>query len=112
MIVDSLTITGVTVSLIASIIAIYATFKGRNDNRKELRNVIKHTALMQQDEEVLRLCKAIKAIQPDACPGIDYVLKSGGKNTQAHIESWNSKKPMPSKQELEAKLKQLVDSLD
>ncbi len=108
MIIDNLTISGVIVSLIASIIAIYVTIKGRNDNQKELRSVIKHTNMIQQDEEALRLCKAIHALDPNACPGIDYILKSGDGN-HAEIASWNSKSPMPSKQELADKLKQLTD---
>ena len=112
MIIDNLTIAGVIVSLIASAIAIYAAIKGRNDSRKELRSVIKHTNMIQQDEDVLQLCKAIHALDPSACPGIDYVLASGGKDGDAHIAKWNSDKPMPSKQELTKKLKQLTDSLN
>ena len=108
MIIDNLTISGVIVSLIASIIAIYVTVKGRNDNQKELRSVIKHTNMIQQDKEALRLCKAIHALDPNACPGIDYILKSGD-GSHAEIVSWNSKNPMPSKQELAEKLKQLTD---
>ena len=112
MIIDSLTVSGIIVSLIASAIAVYAAFKGRSDSKKELRNVIKHTTLIQQDEEVMRLCKAINALQPDACPGIDYTLESGSKNSQARIATWNSEKPMPSKEELAVKLKQLLDSIE
>lgn len=111
MIIDSLTIAGVGISLVASAIAIYATIKGRNDNRTELRNVIKHTSMIQQDEEVLRLCKAIHALDPSACPGIDYMLKPSDAKGQAHIATWNSDKPMPSKQELTEKLKQLANSV-
>lgn len=109
MIIDNLTLAGVGISLIASAIAVYATIKGRNDNKKELRAVIKHTSMLQQDEEALKLCKAIRALNPSACPGIDYTLNTN-KDGETRIVSWKSKKPMPSKQELAEKLKQLTDA--
>lgn len=110
MIIDNLTLAGVGVSLVASAIAIYATIKGRNDGKEELRTVIKHTSMLQQDEGALKLCKAIRTLDPSACPGIDYTLNTDA-NGETHIVNWKSKKPMPSKQELAKKLKQLTDDL-
>jgi len=111
MIIDNLTLAGVGISLIASAIAIYVTIKSRNDNKKELRAVIKHTSMIQQDDEALKLCKAIRALDPSACPGIDYLLNTDASG-KTQIVSWKSKKPMPSKQELAEKLKQLTESIN
>ena len=110
MIIDSLTLSGVGVSLIASGIAIYAAIKSRNDSKTELRTVITHTNMLQQDKSALKLCKAIRALDPSVCPGIDFILDMDKKGNP-YIASWKGKKPMPSKQELAEKLKQLTDEI-
>jgi hypothetical protein len=71
MIVDSLTKTGIIISLLVLVLVIGALVYSHYTMKKNLKILARNSILMDADEEMKELCKKIMAINPDACPILD-----------------------------------------
>lgn len=71
MITDSLTISGIVVSLVVSIIVMIAMIYSHRTTKKEMKALIQRTIMLSGDNEIRELCQKIIAINPNACPLLD-----------------------------------------
>ena len=71
MIVDSLTRTGIFISLLIIILVFAAIVYSHVTMKKNMKILARNSILMDADDEMKALCKKIMAIDPDACPLLD-----------------------------------------
>ena len=71
MIVDSLTRTGIFISLLIIILVFAAIVYSHVTMKKNMKILARNSILMDADDVMKALCKKIMAIDPDACPLLD-----------------------------------------
>lgn len=71
MIIDSLTRTGIFISLLVLIMVFGAIVYSHITMKKNIKILARNSILMDADDEMKELCKKIMAINPDACPLLD-----------------------------------------
>lgn len=73
--------------------------------KKRLHKITKATMALQANQDEQMLCRAIKEIDPLACPLLDYTIET--KDGKTHITEWTAKRKKPEKKELRQILAEL-----
>jgi hypothetical protein len=100
----------VIVVLISACIMIYILWK----NSKKIDEAIKLTAeqrnLVRHDERALRLCRAIRILNPNVTAGVDYIITQGSPEQEPYIAEWMADTPRPAKEEIDSALLEIADA--
>ena len=102
---DKLTIASIISDLVVIGIVIFATWYNHNMTKKRLHKITKATMALQANQDEQMLCRAIKEIDPLACPLLDYTIET--KDGKTRITEWTAKRKKPGKKELRQILEEL-----
>jgi hypothetical protein len=99
----------VIVVLISACIMIYVLWK----NSRKMHETIKLTAeqrnFVGHDERALRLCRAIRILNPNVTAGVDYVIAQDSPEQEPYIAEWMADTPRPAREEIESALLEIAD---
>ncbi len=96
---DSLTWSAIAVIFATLLATIWMVRKSTREHRQNIRKITKQYALILSSKDAINLCKAIRKIHPDACPGLDYSIKVNA-NGDAEMTEWNHAEMAPSREQL------------
>jgi|GEM_PF-2096731 len=106
---DSLTWTAIAINFVILIVIIRLIHNSNREHRASIRRIATQYALVLGSEDAIKICKAIKKINPDACPGLDYSLQINS-NGDANIAEWNQMQAAPTKEQLMDAIRMLEDN--
>ena len=99
----------VIVVLISVCIMIYILWK----NSRKMDEAIKLTAqqrnLLKQDERALKLCRAIRILNPNVTAGVDYVIRQDPPEQEPYIAEWMADTSRPTEEEINSALLEISD---
>ena len=99
----------IIVVLISVCVMIYILWK----NSREMGEAIKLTAqqrnLVRHDERVLKLCRAIRILNPNVTAGIDYVIRQDTPEQEPYIAEWMADTPRPTEEAINSALLKVSD---
>jgi hypothetical protein len=99
----------VIVVLISVCIMIYILWK----NSRKMDEAIKLTAqqrnLLKQDERAVKLCRAIRILNPNVTAGVDYVIRQDATEQEPYIAEWMADTSRPTEGELNSALLEVSD---
>jgi hypothetical protein len=82
-------------------------------NSRKMHEVINLTAqqhhLVRHDTRVRALCRAIRILNPNVTPGIDYVIRHDTPEQEPYIAEWMSSATRPTEEEIKAALLEIAD---
>ncbi len=105
---DSLTWSAIAVTFVTLLATIWVVRRSNQEHRENIRRVASHYALMLSSGDAIKLCKAIRKLHPEACPGLDYSLHVSN-NGDAEITEWNHKQLVPTREQLQDAIRMLED---
>jgi len=76
---DAATISAILVSLLIFAFLLTTIRNSEKRTEEKLRQVARHSSLLTHSDFARDLCKAIRKQYPDACPGLDFVLREDRK---------------------------------
>ena len=103
---DSLTWAAIAVIFVTLLATIWVVRRTNVEYRQDMRRVAKQYTLMLSNEDAMKLCKAIRKINPDACPGLDYSIDLAS-NGDAEIGEWKNTARTPTREQLIEAIRQL-----
>ena len=99
----------VIVVLISVCIMVYVLWK----NSRKMDEAIKLTAqqrnLLKQDERALKLCRAIRILNPNVTAGVDYVIRQDPPEQEPYIAEWMADTSRPTEEEINSALLEISD---
>ncbi|MEE9492687.1 MAG: hypothetical protein V3W04_04840 [Gammaproteobacteria bacterium] len=106
---DSLTWAAIAVIFVTLLATIWVVRRTNVGYRQDMRRMAKQYTLMLSSDDAMKLCKAIRKINPDACPGLDYSIDLAS-NGDAEIGEWKNAARVPTREQLLEAIRQLETS--
>lgn len=82
-------------------------------NTQRMNDTINQTArqhdLVRHDERARMLCRAIRILNPNVTPGIDYVIRHDSPEQEPYIAEWTSNVSQPTEEEIRSALLEVSD---
>jgi len=96
---DSLTWSAIIIIFIILLATIWIVHRSNQEHRGNIRRFAKQQALMLSSDDAIKLCRAIRKIHPEACPGLDYSINVAS-NGDAEVAEWKHAQQVPSREQL------------
>ena len=99
----------VIVVLISVCIMIYVLWKNSRRMNEAIRLSVQQRHLVRHDERALTLCRAIRILNPNVRPGVDYVIRQDTPEQEPYIAEWMADISRPTEEEINAALLEISD---
>ena len=107
---NTFAVTGWVVSIITLALVFFGVWYSHNMTKKRLIRLAKATMALQGNKDEIDLCRAIKEIDPLACPLLDYTIET--KDGHTKIATWSANTPKPTKEQLRKILEELKSKIE
>ena len=99
----------IIVVLISVCIMIYVLWKNSRRMNEAIRLSVQQRHLVRHDERALTLCRAIRILNPNVRPGVDYVIRQDTPEQEPYIAEWMADISRPTEEEINAALLEISD---
>jgi hypothetical protein len=99
----------VIVVLISVCIMIYILWKNSRKMDEAIKLTSQQRNLLKQDERAVKLCRAIRILNPNVTAGVDYVIMQDTPEQEPYIAEWMADTSRPTEGELNSALLEVSD---
>lgn len=99
----------IIVVLITACVIIYILWKNSRQMGKEIKQAVQQRSLIRHDERALALCRAIRILNPNVTPGVDYVIRQDTPEQAPYISEWLADTPQPTEEQINSALLEVSD---
>jgi len=99
----------VIVVLISVCVMIYILWKNSRKMDEAIKLTTEQRNLVRHDERALRLCRAIRILNPNVTAGVDYVIRQDSPEQEPYIADWMADTPRPAREEIDSALQEIAD---
>lgn len=99
----------VIVVLISACVMIYILWKNSRKMHETIELTAQQRNFVRHDERALRLCRAIRILNPNVTAGVDYVIAQDSPEQEPYIAEWMADTPRPAREEIESALLEIAD---
>ena len=93
----------VIVVLLSVCIMIYVLWKNSRRMDEAIKLAAEQRNLVRHDERALKLCRAIRILNPNVSAGVDYVISQDTPEQEPYIAEWMTDTPRPSEEEISSR---------
>ena len=87
----------------------YVLWKNTRKMNETISLTAKQHNLVRHDGRARMLCRAIRILNPNVSPGVDYTIAHDSPDQDPYIAEWTSNDPQPSAEEIKAALHEVSD---
>jgi len=106
---DNGVITIILVLMVAAFGWTYVLWKNTQKMNETINLTARQQDLVRHDDRARLLCHAIRILNPNVSPGIDYTIRHDSPEQDPYIAEWTSNEPRPSDKEIKAALLEVSD---
>ena len=106
---DNGVITIILVLLAAVVGWTYVLWKNTRKMNETINLTARQHDLVRHDDSARMLCRAIRILNPNVSPGIDYTIRHDSPDQEPYIGEWMSNESRPSDSEIKAALLEVSD---
>ena len=99
----------VIVVLISVCIMIYILWKNSRKMDEAIKLTAQQRSLLKQDERAVKLCRAIRILNPNVTPGVDYVIRQDTPEQEPYIAEWMADTSQPTEADIKSALLEISD---
>ena len=100
----------VVVVLISVCIMIYILWKNSRRMDEVIRQTSQQRDLVRHDERALKLCRAIRILNPNVTAGVDYVIRQDSPEQEPYIAEWMADTSRPTEEEINSAVLEISDT--
>lgn len=105
---------GVTTIIIVLLLAmcgwVFILWKNSQKMHDTIKNISLQQNLVRHDHRARMLCNAVRILNPDVSPGIDYIIKNDAPGQDAYIAQWMNSAPRPTEEDIKAAMLEVADT--